>query len=130
MIQTRTIPLALMMGVVMVWGQNAANGKKLRPSEKSTLGRFQILNTQSKTLKLDTATGDTWFLDTDGVWKPVLEKDTTIAAEPGPNKTYILVLKPAEASDVVDHIRALSGVISIRRVDSRDPLGLFSDKER
>lgn len=111
-------------------GQTLANTAKPVSSGKTSGGRFQILNTQTKTLKLDTATGDTWFLDADGVWRPVPEKGVVIAAEPGPNKTYIVVIKATQTPDVVDRIRAVSGVISIKRVDSRDPLGLFSDGER
>src|SRR5277367_4894578 len=35
------------------------------------VGRYQMVTTPGKTLKLDTATGATWFLDADSLWKPL-----------------------------------------------------------
>src|ERR1017187_340426 len=35
------------------------------------VGRYQMLSVQNRTLKLDTSTGQTWFLDTDSAWKPL-----------------------------------------------------------
>ena len=43
--------------------------------EKSS-GRYQIVSTPTKTVKLDTATGQTWFLDADSVWKPLTNDDS------------------------------------------------------
>ena len=52
--------------------------KSLREGARETSnGRYQMVSTPTKLLKLDTATGQTWFLDADSVWKPLANADST-----------------------------------------------------
>ena len=46
-------------------------------TREPSVGRYQMTATPTKTLKLDTATGQTWFLDVDSVWKPLANADST-----------------------------------------------------
>jgi hypothetical protein len=50
-----------------------------------------MATTATKTLKLDTVTGQTWFLDADSVWKPLANADST------ENKTRVIAEFVAES---------------------------------
>lgn len=39
--------------------------------QEASVGRHQMVTTPTMTLKLDTATGQTWSLDADSVWRPL-----------------------------------------------------------
>ena len=60
-------------------------------TDKPKVGRYQMATTATKTLKLDTVTGQTWFLDADSVWKPLANADST------ENKTRVIAEFVAES---------------------------------
>lgn len=59
--------------------------------QERSVGRYQMVTTATKTLKLDTVTGETWFLDADSRWKPLASADST------ENKTRIIAEFVAES---------------------------------
>ena len=107
--------------------------------QESAAGRYQILATPTKTLKLDTVTGQTWYLDDRGAWV-ALPQNTSGGSTSKTNEPYntfeVIATKaplsifelPEEKRPklVEDLIRAIPGVVSVKRVDPNDPLGLFA----
>src|SRR5260370_27253700 len=81
-----TMPIALLTSCQMLTDKPTKEG-----GHESSVGRYQMATTATKTLKLDTATGQTWFLDTDSVWKPLANADS---AE---NKTRVIAEFVAES---------------------------------
>lgn len=76
-----TLPLAVLTSC-----QSATEKAAKEPAREPVVGRYQMASTPTRTLKLDTATGQTWFLDTDSSWKPLtsadsVEKKTRVIAE-------------------------------------------------
>jgi hypothetical protein len=60
-------------------------------AQESSVGRYQMATTATKTLKLDTVTGQTWLLDADSVWKPLANADSP------ENKTRVIAELVAES---------------------------------
>ena len=66
-----TLPVALLTSC-----QALTDKPTKEVARESSVGRYQMTSTPAKTLKLDTATGQTWFLDADSVWKPLANADS------------------------------------------------------
>jgi hypothetical protein len=108
-------------------------------AQESPVGRYQMITTATKTLKLDTVTGQTWYLDAGGSWEilPQGASGDSASTSGEPYNTFTVVAKrPPLASfsepegkrpkPVDDLIRAIPDVISVKRVDPNDPLGIRS----
>ena len=97
----------------------------MKRTAEQPLGRFQIVTTQTQTLKIDTTSGQTWFLDADVGWK-LLPDSPVAAAESGPYNTYLVVAKKPDLSllksqrpPLVDErIRSIPDVVSVELIKS------------
>jgi hypothetical protein len=96
-----------------IFGDSEALGDAKGPL---VVGRFQTVVTGTKTLKVDTANGQTWILDTDSVWKTL---PTDGSAE---NKTRVVAELVAEFltksfNTSTGQLEALSETEKKRRID-------------
>jgi len=98
-----------------------------------------MLTTPTKTLRLDTVTGQTWYLDASGVWEALPQNisggGTSKSGEPYNTFEVIATRPPLSVFElpegkrpkpVEDLIRAIPGVVSVKRVDPNDPLGILT----
>ena len=103
-------------------------------AQESSVGRYQMVTTATKTLKLDIVTGQTWNLDAGGAWVPQSIPAGSNSKSSEPYNTFVVVAKrpPLSAFEtegkrpkpIDDLIRAIPDVISVKRVDPNDPLGI------
>ena len=71
----RTLLLMLPVVALLTSCQSLTDKTTKEAAREASVGRYQMVTTPTKTLKLDTATGQTWFLDADSVWKPLASAD-------------------------------------------------------
>ena len=116
--------------------QSPADKPPKAVTQESSVGRYQMMTTATKTLKLDTVTGQTWYLDAGGAWEALPQASGGATSKSGePYNTFTIVAKrpPLDSffkaegkrpTPVDDSIRAIPDVISVKRVDPNDPLGI------
>ena len=106
-------------------------------AQESPVGRYQMMTAATKTLKLDTVTGQTWYLDASGAWEALpqgtsgssnaksgeLYNTFTVVAKRPPLDSFFQA-EGKRPKPVDDLIRAIPDVISVKRVDPNDPLGI------
>jgi hypothetical protein len=113
--------------------------EKVQDAPESSVGRYQMATTATKILKLDTVTGQTWVLGANGVWEalPQITPGGGASKSSEPYNTFEVIATRPPLSDfalpegkrpkpVEELIRALPGVVSVKRVDPNDPLGILT----
>ena len=111
--------------------------EKVQDAPASSVGRYQMATTATKILKLDTVTGQTWVLGANGAWEalPHLTSASPASKSSEPYNTFEVIATRPPLSDfelpegkrpkpVEELIRALPGVVSVKRVHPNDPLGI------
>jgi hypothetical protein len=87
----RTVLLTLAVVALLTSCQSLTDKPSKEVARETSVGRYQMVTTPTKTLKLDTATGQTWSLDADSLWKPLTNTDSP------ENKTRIIAEFVAES---------------------------------
>jgi hypothetical protein len=129
-----TVPIALLTSCQALTDKPTKEGAR-----ESSVGRYQMATTPTKTLKLDTVTGETWFLNANGAWEalPQVTSRGRASKSSEPYNTFEVIAKRPDLSvfdlpevkrpkPIDELIRALPDVISVKRVDPNDPLGILT----